>query len=109
MGSCGKEFEKNLWLEEAHQALMREWTRGWDWDGWGGLIWLFVSAGGFGEAARDEGGPARLMVCAEAATDVRVEVFVEQHAISPMGVGGIASIVAEAGAKSFFVKGEDSG
>lgn len=43
-------------------------------------------AGGFGEAACDEGGPTGLVVCAESAADFGVEVFVEEDAIAPVGV-----------------------
>jgi hypothetical protein len=67
------------------------------------------SAGGFGEAAGDECGPTGLMVCAESASNVCVEVFVEEDAISPVRIGGVSHVVTEAGAETLFVEREDGG
>lgn len=49
------------------------------------------------------------MICPEPASDLRVEVFMEEDAIAPVWVGGVADVVAEAGAKALFIQGEEGG
>src|SRR5262245_12384770 len=51
-----------------------------------------------------QGRPARLVTCPQAAPSLAMEVFVEQHQVAPVRVGGKTPIVAMAGAAAMLVR-----
>ena len=54
------------------------------------------------ETAGDESSPAGLVGSAEAAADLPMIILMEKEIIAPMGIGGVAIIVAETRAPSIF-------
>src|SRR5512134_1250279 len=60
------------------------------------------------EEGHDQGGPAGLMACADAAARLPVEMFVEKDEVAPMRIGGVPRVTAVAGAAGLAV-GEKEG
>ena len=76
-----------------------------------GFIRLLRAAfpGNVGDAADCDGGPAGLMTGSKAATGIAVKIFVKEHKLSPMWIGGKARIVTIAGTPAVCIREEEAG
>src|SRR2546425_12878036 len=70
-----------------------------------------ATPGGLGEILQTpghQGRPARLVTSPQAASSLAMEVFVEQHQLAPVRVGGKTPVVAMAGAAAIRIRGKEA-